>query len=361
MSFAVVPDVNEEHLGFFDFVSATAAKHHSFHDAAETILQTGVKPIAVTSDPLRASSSMPLCIAVDESITRYQEDPTAFGWNHSPQCPVIRGGRMADLLSATIEALQQQGELAEHPFQLAALPHLPGKAGELRIGLEYKIRAEIFDKELRRCQSIGQHAMAMQKELQTASPRLLNVAQFCFLYEHGELFLVASMHQAEHGVWHATPSFQKAACTPEVLMGTSMRSLLEKQHVFDPLEFASLLSQELLPQSSLLKPCTIDGITMMLGDDDRGGYKLAQLVEVESREALMMLQQERASACSDVLGLFKVQQGSVGPMVPQEFIVQSGSAHHESLSVSHVEVSNTLTAFMTCLTAALTLDAHFAS
>jgi hypothetical protein len=303
---------------------------------------------------------VPLCIALDESITRYQQDPTAFGWNHSPQCPVIRGGRMAELLSITIEALQRQGKLSKHPFQLAALPHLPGKAGELRIGLEYKIRAEIFDEELRRCQSIGQYAMAMQKELQAASPRLLNVAQFCFLHDHGQLFLVASMHQADNGIWRATPSFQKADCTPEVLMRTSIRSALDQQQVFDPLEFTSLLSQELLPQSSLLKPCTIDGITMMLGDDDRGGYKLAQLVEVESREALMTLQQERA--CAEVLGLFKVQQGSVSTMIPQECIVQSGYAHHELLSSggveSVVEVSNTLTAFMTCLTTALTLDAN---
>jgi hypothetical protein len=356
VSFAVVPDVKKEHVGFFDFVSATAAKHPPFMDAAETILQTGVKPIAVTSDPLKASSSVPLHIVLDESITRYQQNPSAFGWDQSPQCPVIRGGRMADLLSATIEALQQQGKLSEHPFQLAALPHLPGKAGELRIGLEYKIRAEIFDEELRRCQSIGQHTMAMQKALQTAAPRLLNVAQFCFLHDHGELFLIGSMQQAEDGAWRATPSFQKAGCTPEVLMRTAMRSVLEQQQVFDPLEFTSRLSQTLLHQSSLLKPCTIDGITMMLGDDDRGGYKLAQFVEIESREALMTLQQE--GACAEVLGLFKVQQGSLSTMMPQECIVRTRYADHELISLGDVEASNTLTAFMTCLTAALTLDAN---
>lgn len=359
MSFAVVPDVKEEHVGFFDFVRATVAQHRSLRDDAVTILQTGVKPIAVTSDPSRASSSVPLRIVPDESIIRYQQNPSAFGWDQSPQCPVIRGGRMADLLSATIEALQNQGTLSKNPFQLAALPHLPGKAGELRIGLEYKIRAEIFNEEQRRCQSIGQHPKTVQKELETASPRLLNVAQFCFLHEHGELFLVASMHQADKGVWRATPSFQKADCPSEVIMNTSIRTALEQQQSFDPLEFTSLLSQELLHQSLLLKPCTIDGITMMLGDDDRGGYKLAQFVEVESREALMALQQERA--CADVLGLFKVQQGSVGTMMLQECIVQSGYVLHESLLRKDIEVSNTLTAFMTCLAAALTLDANVAS
>lgn len=356
MSFAVVPAVNTGHTGFFDFISATAAKHRSFQDAAEIMLQTGVKPMAITSDPLRASSSVPLCIALDESIVQYQQDPTVFGWDRSPHCPVIRGGRMANLLSATIEALQQQGKLSEHPFQLAALPHLPGKAGELRIGLEYKIRAEIFDEELRRCQSIGQYTMAMQNTIQAASPRLLNVAQFCFLHEHEELFLVAPMHLTAQGTWRATPSFQKADCMPEALVSASMRAALEQQHVFDPLEFTSLLSQTLLHQSSLLKPCAIDGITMMLGDDDRGGYKLAQFVEIESREALMTLQHKRA--CAEVLGLFKVQQGSVSPMIPYDCIVQSENTRHESLLQDKVEASNTLTAFMTCLTAALTLDAN---
>jgi hypothetical protein len=358
VSFAVVPVVKDTRaLGFGDFLELTHGNDPDLKNTVYDIYRTGVKPIALTSDESRIpADSAPIKIVFHRMIQQYLENPEQFGWGKSPLCPIARGSQMANSFKAQQQKFQEDGYPEGEIFQLAAMPHNPDKPTELQIGIDFRVISDLYRRILDESRMSGESEIRIQRNLEHTSPRLINISQFCFLHEEGSLFLVAPIRRTSKGIILATPSFFKEECSPEVLGEAFLNEVCSGKSDISPERLTDYLSKKLLPKNPLLKPTTIGAISMMMGQDDRGGFKFAQHMEVNSKTDLRTLQeilfQENQSNQFDVLGLFKIGPNGALPM-KAEIIVRNRAQIDFNPHQDHSFISRTLDAYMMCLSTAL--------